>query len=301
MGEHPSSSTSRQGARATTGTLEHTRTEAGMDKLLLQIRQMPQSDERSPLRPAYTVDQHRTDPGSQPLAKPDITTSSRQRPAVPDTPKRTRPRRWPDFKWNAEIGQAIPVTPEPMTEPIPTAMRQDAPQKPTFLKDTHNTPDDETDADAGPGAQPGKRAWSCLLDPPMKAHPKTPMASMRKRKAIPHDTEPPAKQQHQSKLTTCNETTPEMFQWREIEPDAFRIGFIETADRTWYTEDGTTRPAEMGYCIRVHQLNHTTKCYYIPHDYTTSEWPDGLGQHVEAFFNTHPEADRSEASYGFLV
>ena len=298
MGDHSSSSTPRQGVRATTGTLEHTWAEAGMDKLLLQ---MTQSDQRSPLFPAYAVAQDRVGPGPPPLAKPDMPMPSRQPPAVPDTPELTRPRRMPDIKWNAEIGQAVPVTPEPVTETIPAAMLQAAPQTPTFLSGTDSTPDDETDADSVPEAQPERRVWPCLLDPPVKATPKPPMGEMRKRKALTDDTERPAKQHRHAKPTTCNETAPEIFQWREIEPDTFRFGFIEPDDRTWYAEDGTTRPAEIGYCIRVHQLNHATKCYYIPHDYTTSEWPDGLEQHVESFFNTHPEAERSEASYAFLV
>ena len=124
---------------------------------------------------------------------------------------------------------------------------------------------------------------------------------MRKRKAPRDAMKRRVKRQRDAMPATSNETAPVTLQWREIKPDAFRFDYIEPDDRTWYAGDGTTHPAEIGYCLRVRQLNHTTKCYYIPHDPTIGEWPGGYEQHVESFFNTHPEAERSEASYGFLV
>jgi hypothetical protein len=122
----------------------------------------------------------------------------------------------------------------------------------------------------------------------------------------------PGKQQRNAIPTAHSETTPDKLlqtPWWEIEPGTFRCGYIELEDRIWYAEDGTTRPAEIGYCTKVHHLNHATKYYYIPHDDTTGEWPDHLEQHVESFFNTNPSLGSSEsffntrieASHGFLV
>ena len=52
---------------------------------------------------------------------------SRPSPAVPNTPESTNKRTGPDFKWNTEIRQPVPVTPEPITESTPEPIAEAMP------------------------------------------------------------------------------------------------------------------------------------------------------------------------------
>ena len=254
---------------------------------------------------------------------------SRPSPAVPNTPEPTSKRTGPDFKWNTEIRQPVPVTPEPITEstpePIaeamPAATTQAVPREDTMPAATAQWHEQRRAQFMAEVVAAGIAAGITTMQPTTtKAQPPEYKKKRSYGGQVIYNNQRPAKQPS----LTDNMTT-----WKEITEDKFRTGYrnthqIEDVQRwardmqTWVTEAEMFRMfGDIGYCLVVnpdtdtiqqtpsdlrpkYTTNHTTKYYYTPHVDTCSAWPDGVEQHVDAFFNTHREAKRDNALWGFI-
>ena len=278
---------------------------------------------------------------------------SRPSPAVPNTPESTNKRTGPDFKWNTEIRQPVPVTPEPITEstpePIaeamPAATTQAVPRQVTMPAATSQWHEQQRAQLIAEVVAAGIAAGIAATQPTTtEAQPPEYKKKRSYGGQVIYNNQRPAKQPSTTNnmtpnwnetntddnmTTTLTEATNTDTSWKEITEDKFRTGYRNTHQiedirrwagdmQTWVTEAEMFRMFEdIGYCLVVnpgantiqqtpsdlrpkYTTNHTTKYYYTPHVDACSAWPDGVEQHVEAFFNTHRDARRDNSLWGFL-
>jgi uncharacterized protein YecE (DUF72 family) len=236
---------------------------------------------------------------------------SRPPAAVPNTPEPTSNRTGPEFKWNAELGQPIPKTPEPIAEStpestaeaMPTATTQTEPRDAQFMAEV-----------VASGIVAGMEALQRTT-----TKPQTP--EYKKKRS--YGGQVIYNNKRQAKRPSLTDS---MTKWTEITEDKFTHGYRDSLQiedvRKWAEEIKKWVPeaemfrmfADIGYCVvlnpatttfppdaTTYTTDHTTKYYYTPHVDPCSAWPDGVEQHVDAFFNTHPEAKRDNALWGFLM
>ena len=242
---------------------------------------------------------------------------SRPPAAVPNTPEPTSNRKWPDFKWNAELGQPIPVTPEPITESTPESTAEAMP-----AATTQTDPREDTMPAAQFMAEVVAAGITAGIEAMQRTTTKAQSPEYKRKRSyggqVIHNNQRPAKQ-------------PSLTTWKEITEDKFRSGYrdkhqIEDVRKwagkiqEWVTEAEMLRMfGDIGYCLVLnpdattlqhippdllqykYTTDHTTKYYYTPHVDPCSAWPDGVEQHVDAFFHTHREAKRDNALWGFLL
>ena len=282
---------------------------------------------------------------------------SRPPAAVPNTPEPTSNRTGPEFKWNAELGQPIPKTPEPIAEStpestaeaMPTATTQTEPREDTMPAATaqwheQQGPDGQRQwlihnpwpaamADARADAVARARADAQFMAEVVATGIAAGMEALQRTTTKPQTPEYKKKRSYGGQVIYNNKRqakrpslTDSMTKWTEITEDKFTHGYrdkLQIEDvRRWAEEIKEWVPeAEMfrmfpdiGYGVvlnpatttfppdaTTYTTDHTTKYYYTPHVDPCSAWPDGVEQNVDAFFNTHPEAKRDNALWGFLM